>query len=103
MSLDRIALRSICIAIASAAAACSDGSTAPNVDLTSGRLSVGEQTACALQTDGTMYCWGQNSTFYLEYGVDPAIQPTSGSPVRVPAPALMSLAPGVSQHMCGRS
>jgi alpha-tubulin suppressor-like RCC1 family protein len=102
MPLDRIALRWMCAALASAGAACSDGSTAPKIDLTSGRLSVGEQTACALQTDGTMYCWGQSS-IYFEYGMHPATQPTSGSPVRVPAPALVSLAPGVSQHMCGRA
>ncbi|HET9425169.1 MAG TPA: hypothetical protein VFO55_07355 [Gemmatimonadaceae bacterium] len=72
----------------------------PDASLDSRRLSVGEATACALDRDGGVFCWGRNAQ-YLEYGVSPGDVPPSSTPVAVPIPRLTALGGGVSQHMCG--
>ena len=64
------------------------------------RLSVGETTACGLDSIGVVFCWGANSTRW-EYGASPATLPASASPVAVPVPALTAISGGASQHMCG--
>lgn len=62
------------------------------------RLAVGAATACALDPDGKVYCWGVNSGF-LEYGSSAV--PSSGSPVPVPMQPMLWLSGGWSQHRCG--
>src|SRR4051812_302199 len=61
------------------------------------RLSVGAVTACALNPAGLVYCWGANSNS-LEYG---SSMPTSGTPVDVSLPKLLSISGGWGQHRCG--
>jgi len=90
-------------------AACSDGPTSP---LTAGvgarGLSVGEETTCALDTGGALYCWGLNSTRF-EYGTAPTERASSPTPVKMTLPptagtspaTLASLSIGPSQHTCG--
>jgi alpha-tubulin suppressor-like RCC1 family protein len=81
--------------------ACGDGPSAPtNITPTGRRLSVGELTACALDSVGKVYCWGTNSPRW-EYGTSPTNVPASQSPVLVPIPNLAGFAAGVGQHMCG--
>lgn len=95
-------VRWISVLAAMAGASCGDGPTVPNISSAAGQLAVGEQTACALDATGALYCWGLNSSF-LEYGVDPATAATSDAPVRVSAPPFSALMPGVSQHMCAQA
>ena len=89
-------------------AACSDGATSPATTAGGARgLAVGEETTCALDTAGALYCWGLNST-RLEYGAGPTDRPSSPTPVKLTLPptgasaaTLASLSIGPSQHMCG--
>lgn len=64
------------------------------------RLAVGEATTCALDPNGQLFCWGNNSTFF-EFGESPSTRPLSKIPVSVQVPLLAGLSTGISQHMCG--
>src|SRR5689334_9243096 len=103
MSRLRIVACAGTVAIAASLNGCGDGDgpTAPATATGSNRrLSVGEETVCALDGGGALYCWGLNSTRF-EYGVSPTMQGPSPAPVKLSAPTFESLAPGPSQHMCG--
>jgi alpha-tubulin suppressor-like RCC1 family protein len=52
-------------------------------------LSVGANVACALGTQGDVYCWGMNYGGLLG---DPAIVPTSASPLQIQLPLGMTFA-----------
>jgi len=74
-------------------AACSDGPTSPVTDGTGARgLAVGEETTCALDTDGALYCWGLNSTRF-EYGTAPAERASSPTPVKMTLPPTAGTSP----------
>lgn len=76
--------------------ACTDV-TEPELSIGTGRrLSIGEYHACALDAQGTTFCWGTNTNF-LEYGM---INPTSSLPVKTSAQPFASLSGGPSQHTC---
>jgi alpha-tubulin suppressor-like RCC1 family protein len=62
------------------------------------RLAVGAATACALDPVGKVFCWGVNSNL-LEYGTTTVL--SSGTPVAVPVPQLLSISGGWGQHKCG--
>jgi len=90
------------------AATCGDGPTSPasNADAARG-LAVGEETTCALDAAGALYCWGLNST-RLEYGAGPIERPSSPTPVKLTLPptgtsaaTFATLSVGPSQHTCG--
>ncbi len=66
------------------------------------RLIAGEQVACALRNDGTVFCWGGNSTFW-EYAAAPATLPGGDSPLAAAVSPLYGLALGVGTHFCGLS
>ena len=79
--------------------ACSDMGPKPYQGTTR-RLMVAEATACALDPNGNVFCWGLNSNRW-EYGAAPTNIAPSFIPVAVPVPRLASLAKGVGTHMCG--
>jgi alpha-tubulin suppressor-like RCC1 family protein len=88
----------LCLATPLMLGACVD--SGPKAASDGRRLFVGESTACALDRDGAVWCWGRNSE-YFEYGVNPSVLAPSSTPVAVPVPRLMSLAGGPSSHVCG--
>jgi alpha-tubulin suppressor-like RCC1 family protein len=63
------------------------------------RVAAGYHHTCALQSNGALWCWGENFTCQL--GVGPLTGPNH--PVRVEAPgALVELAGG-GNHTCART
>ena len=101
----RVLCRFRLIAVAAVAAvACSESPTGPSgspAPASSRRLSVGELTACALDPNGKVYCWGLNSGSYEEFGAPVTTLPGGSTPMAVPMPALASISGGNAQHMCG--
>jgi len=102
MSSLRSLVRVGVVLLTAAVSSCGDNSpTGPSLGAsTNRRLSVGEETACALDSGGALYCWGLNSTRF-EYGVSPTAQGSSPAPVRLASPTFAALSVGPSQHMCG--
>src|ERR1041385_3327100 len=79
------------VLIACAIVSCDGGTYGPRqLPPTGRRLAVGELTACALDSIGSVYCWGTNSSRW-EYGADPTTLPSSSSPTLVPIPHLTAL------------
>lgn len=81
--------------------ACNDP-VSPKENVPAGRrLIAGEQVACALNSTGTVYCWGLNSAFW-EYGASPDAVPGRGAPTQMASVfALSEFARGVGTHFCG--
>src|SRR5690349_21280893 len=78
--------------------ACSNPNEADPIPEGSRRLSVGPATACALDPQGSVYCWGANTSL-LEYGASSV--PASPTPIAVPVQRLRSISGGWGQHRCG--
>jgi alpha-tubulin suppressor-like RCC1 family protein len=93
MRFHRLALPALA---ALALAACGDPA-GPGVSIEGPRLAVGEYTACALDPNGQVLCWGNNTNF-REYGQARAV---SNTPVPVSVPRLGALSTGIAQHTCG--
>lgn len=87
------------VVIAALALACGDFGPGPFRG-NARRLLTGEATACAIESDGHVACWGVN-TIRWEFGASPMAIPGARAPVRAPVPLLASFATGVSSHFCG--
>ncbi len=79
-------------------AACGDGATEPIENpLAITQVSVGSGHACALSSEGGVYCWGDGGEGQLGQGA----RADSGEPVRVAGPVLFQSVSAGALHTCG--